>query len=168
MVVSSKVLAVPFILACKCTEEESWVGRQQVLVASNNRLGSADILGELPEESKLHHVDASNNYISRLRAPRNRGALRHISKLRLANNNLELVEEDAAMSLASLEWLDISGMSMAAFHAHRYGGPHSGPTHVNHLKTLFVCAHGIPPVSSADVVLASTFVGDALNQCEQS
>lgn len=44
-----------------------------------------------------------------LEAPRVPHAFKHIRNLRLGNNHLEYFEEEAAMTLTSLERLDVSG-----------------------------------------------------------
>lgn len=81
----------------------------QILVASNNQLGSTEALGELPKDAGLHHVDLCHNAIFTLETPRFKSAFQNIKTLRLASNRLQSFEEDAAIAMTSLERLDVSG-----------------------------------------------------------
>lgn len=80
-----------------------------MLVAANNQLESARALGDLGKGSNLRHLDLSHNLISIMEAPRSPRSFRHLKELRLASNCLESFEEDAAVSLPSLERVDVSG-----------------------------------------------------------
>lgn len=82
----------------------------QVFLASNNQIGSVQVLGKRPKKGAgLRHVDLSNNSISSIEAPRSAYAFRRIKSLKLASNHLICFEEDAALELTSLERLDVSG-----------------------------------------------------------
>lgn len=80
-----------------------------MLVAANNQLESARALGELAKGSHLRHLDLSHNLISGMETPRSPRSFRHLKELRLASNGLEYFEEDAAVTLRSLERVDVSG-----------------------------------------------------------
>ncbi|CAM9138346.1 unnamed protein product, partial [Ectocarpus sp. 4 AP-2014] len=81
----------------------------QVFLASNNQIGSVQALGKRPKKGAgLRHVDLSNNSIRSIEAPRSAYAFRRMKSLKLASNHLISFEEDAALELTSLEWLDVS------------------------------------------------------------
>lgn len=82
---------------------------RQAFIATNNQIESAEPLGEMPKDSRLCYVDLSSNSLSTVGTPRFPRAFQHIKTLRLAGNRIEYVEDDAAISLKSLERLDISG-----------------------------------------------------------
>eukprot|EP00903_Cladosiphon_okamuranus_P013190 g12302.t1 len=80
----------------------------QVLTAANNQIDSIQALGELPKGSGLRHVDLSSNSISVVEAPQLPHAFRRLKTLNLASNHLQYFVEEAALTLTSLERLDVS------------------------------------------------------------
>ncbi|CAM9841050.1 unnamed protein product [Scytosiphon promiscuus] len=96
----------------------------QVLLVSNNQIGSMQALGECwrkdvpsstpssspppPSRLGIRHADLSNNSIATVEAPLHAQAFRNMKSLRVASNHLGSFEEEAAHALTSLERLDVS------------------------------------------------------------